>query len=272
MTVAGIPLPASDDAGWAFDNAGWADVALSVAAAYQHRITAATEIAFGVDDGLGSAEIRVAVRPGVTFVDLVAAAGSTRTAATATRVAFTTGDSLTYRFEHTAGRLLADAVGDDQAAHAERLRHFAGRLLADPGAEIGAVDLLTPYEHHLIMDVWNDTAHDVPSLTLPELVQANAAAHPGRLAIKHHDVRLTYLELNERANRIARLLLATGAGQGDVVAMVLPRSIDYVVTALAIVKTGAAYLPVDTGCITCSTRYRSARTTGCSRRRRPVST
>jgi amino acid adenylation domain-containing protein len=106
--------------------------------------------------------------------------------------------------------------------------------------------LLTPAELDRMMNDWNGTAHPVPPQTLPELVEANVRAHPDRLAVKHRDRTLSYAELNARANRIARLLLDGGAGPGDIVGMVLPRSVDYVVAALAITKTGAAYLPIDT--------------------------
>ncbi|WP_327253846.1 amino acid adenylation domain-containing protein [Streptomyces sp. NBC_01244] len=141
----------------------------------------------------------------------------------------------------------SDHTDPEAAEHACRLGHFTQRLLeAGPTAEIGRIDLLTPAEYRRIMHEWNDTAHEVPDLTLPELVQANAAAHPGRLAVSREGERLTYAELDARANRIARLLIASGAGAGDIVAMVLPRSVDYVVTCLAVTKTGAAYLPVDT--------------------------
>ncbi len=139
-------------------------------------------------------------------------------------------------------------LGPDQVrAHSSRIATFTRRLLtAGPAAEVGSIDLLTPAEFGTLMNEWNDTAREVPSATLPELVEATAAAHPGQLAIRYRDEQLSYADLEARANRIARLLIGSGAGDGDIVAMVLPRSIDYVVTALAVVKTGAAYLPVDT--------------------------
>lgn len=250
----------------AFGDADWTDLALAAAAAYQHRVTAARDIVLAV----GAGTLRLRVEPTTTVAELVAHVRERRSRAgepappdadappVSAQVAFTAAPAvvadLAFVFDQDAGGLLVDAGGNPEhhtaeqvAAHTSRIGYFTRRLLdADPATEVGAVDLLTPDEHHLIMHVWNDTAHEMPTLTLPELVEANTAVHPDRLAIKHHEVRLTYGELNARANRIARLLLGTGAGAGDVVGMVLPRSIDYVVTALAIVKTGAAYLPVDT--------------------------
>ncbi|WP_188310147.1 amino acid adenylation domain-containing protein, partial [Streptomyces sp. CBMA123] len=88
---------------------------------------------------------------------------------------------------------------------------------------------------------------------LPALLERAAAEHPDRPALIAPDavpagpgtVRLDHRELNARANRLAHLLLARGAGPGDVVALALPRSPELVVALLAVLKTGAAYLPVD---------------------------
>ncbi|MFF8675985.1 amino acid adenylation domain-containing protein [Streptomyces sp. NPDC015242] len=242
----------------------WTDLAVAAAAAYRHRMTAARDIVLAVD----SVPVRLTVEPSATVSDLVAevrerrsqvGGGESPQPPARVRVVCVDApaplDDLAFVFEHRGGTLRARAEGgpsrsdDGQLAeHTERIGHFARRLFeAGAAAEVGEADLLTPAEYHRIMHEWNATAHEVPQLTLPELVEANAAAHPDRLAISHHDERLTYAELDARANRIARLLIGRGAGAGDIVAMVLPRSIDYVVTALAIVKTGAAYLPVDTG-------------------------
>ena len=144
--------------------------------------------------------------------------------------------------------LTADGgAGAGIVSEQERFDFFLARLLAaDPATRLDDISLLTPRERSLV-DAWNATGHPVPALTLPELVEASAAAHPDRPAVRSSSARLSYAELNERANRLARLLIRNGAGRGDLVAMVLPRSVDYLVGALAVVKTGAAYLPVDTG-------------------------
>ncbi|GAO11278.1 non-ribosomal peptide synthetase adenylation domain protein [Streptomyces lydicamycinicus] len=247
--------------------ADWTDLAVAVTAAYQHRMTAAHDLVLAVDSG----PVRLTVEPTTTVAGLVAQVRDLRgragesaqpgdDAPPVSAQVFLADDAapvegLAFAFAHREGVLWAEAKGDPGrfthehlAEHTSRIGHFAERLFgAGPAAEVGEVDLLTPAEHHRIMHEWNATAHEVPQLTLPELVEANVAAHPDRLAISHYDERLTYAELDRRANRIARLLIGRGAGAGDIVAMVLPRSIDYVVTALAIVKTGAAYLPVDTG-------------------------
>jgi amino acid adenylation domain-containing protein len=241
----------------------WTDLAVAAAAAYQHRMTAARDIALAVD----TVPVRLTVEPSTTVSELVAEVRRSRSRATRDEEpqparaphitcldAAAPVDGLALTFDHRDGALRAEATGEpgrftagQLAAHTERIGHFTRRLFAaGAAAQVGEADLLTPAEYHRIMHEWNATAHEVPRLTLPELVEANVAAHPDRPAVSHHDERLSYAELDARANRLARLLIGRGAGAGDIVAMVLPRSIDYVVTALAIVKTGAAYLPVDT--------------------------
>ena len=68
---------------------------------------------------------------------------------------------------------------------------------------------------------------------------------PDALAVECAGARLTYRELNQRANQLARLLVARGAGPEQIVAVALDRSADLIAALLAVVKTGAAYLPVD---------------------------
>ncbi|MGH3284733.1 MAG: amino acid adenylation domain-containing protein, partial [Streptosporangiaceae bacterium] len=83
------------------------------------------------------------------------------------------------------------------------------------------------------------------ALTLPELFQAQAARTPEAPAVVFGDVTLSYAELNARANRLARYLVSLGAGPERFVIIAMPRSADMVVAVLAVLKSGAAYVPVD---------------------------
>jgi amino acid adenylation domain-containing protein/non-ribosomal peptide synthase protein (TIGR01720 family) len=101
-------------------------------------------------------------------------------------------------------------------------------------------------ERHRLLVEWNDTAHDVVALTLPELIQNQVARTPDAPAVIDHDgIALSYADLDTRANRLAHLLIAQGAGPESIVALALPRSVDIVVAQLAVAKAGAAFLPVD---------------------------
>ena len=96
-----------------------------------------------------------------------------------------------------------------------------------------------------LIHAFNATSHAVPSGTLPTLFEEQAARTPDATALIFDDNRLTYADLDTRANRLARYLVRLGCGPEHVIALALPRSIEMVVALLAVVKAGAAYLPLD---------------------------
>ncbi|MER8073817.1 amino acid adenylation domain-containing protein, partial [Streptomyces sp. NPDC094034] len=100
-------------------------------------------------------------------------------------------------------------------------------------------------ERERILTAWNNTTHDVPESTLPDLFEQQVARTPDALAVTDGGTRLTYAELNGRANRLARYLADQGAGPERLVAVAASRSVDLVVALLAVVKTGAGYVPID---------------------------
>ncbi|MGC4746973.1 amino acid adenylation domain-containing protein [Micromonospora sp. DT201] len=113
---------------------------------------------------------------------------------------------------------------------------------------VARLDLLEPLERQQVLTDWNDWRDRVrrtSSATFTDLFDARVAADPERLALADGDAELTYAELDARANALARLLIERGAGPELVVAVMLPRSLASVVSMLAVLKSGAAYLPVD---------------------------
>ncbi|TYB42714.1 non-ribosomal peptide synthetase [Actinomadura chibensis] len=132
-------------------------------------------------------------------------------------------------------------------AHLDRYVRFLRALGdADPAAPLRDVDLLDDAERALVLAGWNDTASPVdPAAVVPGLVEAQAARTPDAPAVTHDGSTLTYRELNERANRLARHLAGLGVGAEDFVALALPRDAGLVVAALAVLKAGAGYLPLD---------------------------
>ncbi|WP_234320553.1 non-ribosomal peptide synthetase, partial [Streptomyces sp. SBT349] len=133
---------------------------------------------------------------------------------------------------------------------AQSLSHRLARTLAalahHPTTPISHIDILSPAERHQVLTEWNDTRREVPAATLPALFEAQAAATPHNVAVVCQDTELTYTELNTQANRLAHHLIDLGIGPEELVAVAVPRSADMVVALLAILKTGAAYLPIDT--------------------------
>ncbi len=117
-------------------------------------------------------------------------------------------------------------------------------VLAEPDQPIGLIDLLSEQERHDVLTAWNQAGGPAPS-TLPALFEAQVARAPGVPAATFGADALTYAQLDERANRLAHHLIAAGAGPERLVAVAVPRSLDLLVTLLAVHKAGAAYLPVD---------------------------
>ncbi|MFJ3671347.1 amino acid adenylation domain-containing protein [Streptomyces sp. NPDC090106] len=129
-------------------------------------------------------------------------------------------------------------------AMARRFQHLLSSVAMRPDTRLADLDLCLPDEHARIRH-WNDTDAPLPRTTLPELLEQQVARTPDAAAVTFHDTTLTYAQLNLRANRLAHRLRALGAGPGELVALALPRSLDTVVALLAVLKSGAAYLPLD---------------------------
>ncbi|MGH3754860.1 MAG: amino acid adenylation domain-containing protein, partial [Pseudonocardiaceae bacterium] len=126
-----------------------------------------------------------------------------------------------------------------------RLVRILEAVAADPDRPVGWVDIVSAEERHQILVEWNDTAVEASSASLPALFAEQVARSSDATAVVFDDAVLTYAQLNERANRLARLLIGRGAGPERVVAVALPRSVELMVALLAVLKAGAAYLPLD---------------------------
>lgn len=106
--------------------------------------------------------------------------------------------------------------------------------------------ILTPEERHTLLYEFNKTSVEYPhEKCVHQLFEEQAEKTPGTEAIIASDRPLTYRELNEQANRIAHSLTERGVGSGDIIAFALPRRSYLIATMLGILKTGAAYMPVD---------------------------
>jgi nonribosomal peptide synthetase DhbF len=136
---------------------------------------------------------------------------------------------------------------DTVSSLAARLVRLLAAAASEPDKAISQLEVLTPHERYQLIEGWNDTATPVPLVPLPELFEAQAARTPGSVAVVDGAVSLTYADLNERANQLARLLIGRGIGSEQIVAVTVPRSADLIVALLAVLKAGAAYLPIDSG-------------------------
>ncbi|GAB3898062.1 non-ribosomal peptide synthetase [Kibdelosporangium lantanae] len=136
---------------------------------------------------------------------------------------------------------------DPATAHelAGRLTTLAEQVLTDPDRRLDTVELLGAAERDAVLVTWNDTAKPLSTAGVEELFAAQAARTPDAPALRCGDEVLSYAELADRVTRVARGLAARGAGPEEIIAIALPRTADLVVALLAVLETGAAYLPID---------------------------
>lgn len=136
----------------------------------------------------------------------------------------------------------------DAAAVRSTIGHWQTLLQAaaeQPGGHIGDFPLLTAEEHQQF-SAWNNTEAEYPAdLCIHELVEAQVLRTPNSSAVEYGGSRLTYRELNQRANQLAHFLQKRGIGPEAKVGVCLRRSLELPVALLAVLKAGAACVPLD---------------------------
>ncbi|MGG4112793.1 non-ribosomal peptide synthetase DhbF [Bacillus subtilis] len=128
---------------------------------------------------------------------------------------------------------------------ADRLMRLLEAAESDPDEQIGNLDIFAPEERSSMVTDWQSVSEKIPHACLPEQFEKQAALRPDAIAVVYENQELSYAELNERANRLARFLISEGVGPEQFVALALPRSLEMAVGLLAVLKAGAAYLPLD---------------------------
>ncbi|SFM71927.1 amino acid adenylation domain-containing protein [Pseudonocardia ammonioxydans] len=141
---------------------------------------------------------------------------------------------------------LSHTVGDDEAAAwIGRVERAVTALLDGPGDPVAGQDLRSEAERAAVERYRDGDPVDLAGDTIADLLAERAAVAADDLALVSHSTRLSYAELDAAVNRTARLLLARGAGPETVVALGLPRSAETVIALFAVLRTGAAYLPLE---------------------------
>ncbi|WP_234343506.1 condensation domain-containing protein, partial [Streptomyces sp. WM6372] len=130
---------------------------------------------------------------------------------------------------------------------ARRLVQLLDAVATAPDAPVRQFDVLVTDEREKVLRAWNDTARERSGATLTERFEAHVARTPDATAVVSDGLELTYAQLNERADRLARHLAAKGAGPEQAVGLWMERSADLVTTLLAVLKTGAHYVPLHEG-------------------------
>ena len=133
----------------------------------------------------------------------------------------------------------------------ERLAGHYVRLLeeivARPEARLSQLNLLGEAEKRKLLEEWNGAEMELPERNVHALIEAQAEATPEAVAVAFGESRLTYRELEERANRLANHLRKLGVGPEARVGVCLERSLELVVGLLGTMKAGGAYVPLDPG-------------------------
>ncbi len=138
-----------------------------------------------------------------------------------------------------------------EAGTIRRLAGYFTKLLeasiADPEKNLFELPMLPDAERRQLLHGWNDTAAEIPSkeLCLHQLIEEQAARTPNQVALVFEQRKVTYGELNRRANQLANYLKGLGVGPDVPVGIYLQRSVEMVVGMLGVLKAGGAYVPID---------------------------
>lgn len=153
----------------------------------------------------------------------------------------------------TAGQTLElalsyrDALFDDMEIGrlAERLSSFLETFVSAPHTLVGHIGLLARDELARVVSEWNETEHEVPDLTLPDLFEQQCSRTPNAAAVVFDGVVVSYAEFGRKVHNLAAVLRAKGVKAGDFVAVAIPRSVELVVALHAVIAAGGAYVPID---------------------------
>ncbi len=129
-----------------------------------------------------------------------------------------------------------------------RLERVLTAMTANPAQRLSSIDVLDPTEHARLDAVGNLAAltrSAGPAASIPEVFAQQVARVPDSVALTFDGKSMSYRELDEASNRLAHVLVDHGAGPGECVALLLNRSAEAIVAILAVLKSGAAYMPID---------------------------
>ena len=148
---------------------------------------------------------------------------------------------LQLHFDYNPNDFSAEQIRSICDNYSEALRVMA----ASPDEKVDRAALLPAEERRKLVTEWNNTTIELPSTFVHELFEKQATATPDATAIIFGQQRLTYAQLNDRANAIARELHAAGVGPNSLVGIYLERSGDMLASILGVAKAGGAYVPLD---------------------------
>ncbi|HEU4507795.1 MAG TPA: amino acid adenylation domain-containing protein [Pyrinomonadaceae bacterium] len=156
--------------------------------------------------------------------------------------AFESGEQLSLSFEYDTD-LFDESTIVRMGEHFQRLLE---RIVDQPEKQVSDLSLLSAAEVHKLLREWNDTSAEFPrDLCIHRWFEAQVLQTPENVAVIAGDDALTYAELNRRANQLAHYLKQFGVGPEARVAILMERSLEMIVSVLAVLKAGGAYVPLD---------------------------
>jgi amino acid adenylation domain-containing protein len=123
-------------------------------------------------------------------------------------------------------------------------RHLLYSAICQPMQKTGLLPMLGKAENYELLHTFNETVRPVPDKTVVDLFEERSAAAPGNIALYSGDQSITYGEVNEKANQLARFLISKGVQANDNVGLLVDRGFDMIIGMYAILKCGAAYVPI----------------------------
>ncbi|UHA72101.1 amino acid adenylation domain-containing protein [Paenibacillus sp. 481] len=128
----------------------------------------------------------------------------------------------------------------------EHLQEVISKVVSNPVIAVHELEIVTEQERAKLLVEWNQTRSEYPrEVTVTELFEQQVAARPERTALVYEQETLSYGELDKRVSQLARVLARRGVESGALVGLMAERSVEIVVSMLAILKLGAAYVPID---------------------------
>ena len=152
-----------------------------------------------------------------------------------------TGD-LIINYDYLVDKYSSEDVTDIH----NRIINMINQVLENNDINSRDIEIVTPEEKNMILNVFNNTNVDYPKdKTIVDLFEEQVEKTPDNIAVVFENQKLTYRELNEKANQLAKIILSNGINTEDTVAIFLDKSLEMIIAILAILKSGAAYLPID---------------------------
>ena len=137
------------------------------------------------------------------------------------------------------------SIDDICSIHA-RFLYIINQVLENNDITLNEIEIVTPDEKKKILYDFNNTSADYPrDKTITQLFEEQVDKTPDNIAVVFEDQKLTYRELNERANSLASYLRSQKIGRNDIVGIMVNRSLEMIISIVAVLKSGACYIPID---------------------------